>query len=1216
MNEVTCASCGSAAAAGQRFCGSCGAALAGMCPSCGASNPSDHRFCGTCGTKLDGASPTSSSAPPDGGTKAGARGGGSSGPGTGPSGGPGGGPGGSGSSPVAERRLVTVLFADLVGFTAFAEDRDSEDVRETLTRYFDLATNVLTRYGGTVEKFIGDAVMAVWGTPTAHEDDAERAVRAALELVDAVKDLGPSIEARAGVLTGETAVTLGASNQGMVAGDLVNTAARLQSVAAPSTVLVGESTHRAASVAIAFEPAGEQSLKGKASPVPAWRAIRVIAERGGRGRAETLEAPFVGRDVELRLLKDLYHGAGAERRVRHVSVVGTAGIGKSRLAWELEKYLDGIQETVRWHQGRSPAYGQGITFWSLGEMIRSRAGLAETDDEGMTRQKVAAVLDEFMPTHPNRKWVESALLELLGVSSGFPSQELFGAWRAFFEALAADSTVVLVFQDVHWADTGTLDFIDHLVEWSRSAPIFILSLARPEILDSRPEWGSARRGFTSVYLEPLSEAAMRDLLAGLVPGLPESTVKAVVSQAEGVPLYAVETVRMLVTAGQLKPEADGTYSLSGDVSTLAVPETLTALIAARLDALDPVDRAILLDAAVLGQSFTPAGVSAVAGRSVEELEPRLKSLVRREMLRHVADERSPERGQYAFVQALVREVAYNTLARRDRQVRHLAAARWFESLGEQELVGALAGHYLSAQSLAAAGAEADALGAQARIALKAAGDRAASLGSHRQAVAFYEQALSVTTDDADEADIHARAGASAAVAGDFETGDRHYTRALEIQRARGNRSAAARLTGALGQMLLTGRRVERGNQLLAEGAREFADLGDDPALLAIASQQARGLFLANDHKGAIQISEQVLERAEPLDELQIIADTLVTRGSALVTVLRWREGIAALDGGRKLAETHGFNNTILRAINNSLGLRLLFDPQATYRATLEGLALARRLGQSGWVSGMSGIMAFGAHRTGDWDAAIDEVEAALADFTDPQGRAIMVNNLANLRAVKGLPTADLIAELEATSALVKSDTSTSWVLESRGWVALGSGDLEAATETWLKSVELDPVGSSNLIAWLARLAIWGGDADAAEGHTASFWEHSPHGGACEVDRDILRAGIAGLRGDPRGATTAYRAAIPKLQELQLPLDEALLAIDLAYVLGPADPLTIETASRARALFTRIGARPYMDQLDAAIAHGPHAAPPASAQAGDSNGTDAPKRRPLASRPAG
>jgi hypothetical protein len=448
--------------------------------------------------------------------------------------------------------------------------------------------------------------MAVWGAPTAHEDDAERAVRAALELVDAVKTLGPAIEARAGVLTGEAAVTIGATNEGMVAGDLVNTASRLQSVAQPGTVLVGEATQRAASKAIAFEEAGEPVLKGKTSPVPAWRALRVVAEVGGRNRAETLEAPFVGRDDELRHLKDLFHSTSRDGRARLVSVTGPAGIGKTRLAWEFLKYIDGLVETVWWHDGRSPAYGEGISFWALGEMVRERCHLLETDDASTTRAKVAEALAVHVPDESERRWIETALLALLGVEpSTTGSEQLFAAWRTFFERLAATAPVVMVFEDFHFADVGLIDFVDHILEWSRNVPIYVVTLSRPELLEKRPDWGAGKRNFVSLYLEPLSSVAMGELLAGLVPGLPPAAVKAIVERADGMPLYAVETVRMLLAEGKLSLD-DGRYVPAGDLTNLAVPETLTALIASRLDGLGPEDRTLVSDAAVLGQSFSHA----------------------------------------------------------------------------------------------------------------------------------------------------------------------------------------------------------------------------------------------------------------------------------------------------------------------------------------------------------------------------------------------------------------------------------------------------------------------------------------------------------------------------------------------------------------------------------------------------------------------------------
>ncbi len=600
---MRCGNCGTQNDAGRRFCVECGTRLAPGCPQCGAQNPPAAKFCGECGTPLAGSG--QAAAPATSGT-----------------------PGpperlGLAAPPTAERRLVTILFADLVGFTPFSEARDPEEVRETLTRYFDLARDVVEVYGGSVEKFIGDAVMAVWGTPVTHEDDAERAVRAALDLLDAVRGMGEGLQARAGVLTGDAAVTLGASGQGMVAGDLVNTAARVQGVAEPGTVLVGEATMRSASGAVAFEAAGDRDLKGKASPVPVWRALRVVAERGGRGRSDGLEAPFVGRDIEFRLLKELFHASGREKRVRLISITGQAGIGKSRLAWELEKYLDGVVETVWWHHGRSPAYGSGITFWALGEMVRWRCGLAESDDEPTTRARVGETVIRFVPEGSERAWIESALLTLLGVGDAAATPEqLFPAWRSFFEHIARQGATILVFEDLQWADPGLLAFLDHLMGWSHDLPICIVTLARPELLEVHPGWGASVRGFTSMSLEPLDRESMVSLLAGLVPGLPRATTDRIIERADGIPLYAVETVRMLVADGRLVLE-DGVYHPTADLSALEAPESLRSLVGSRLDALDPPDRQLLQSAAVLGHSFATEGLVAVTGSSAEELESRL-----------------------------------------------------------------------------------------------------------------------------------------------------------------------------------------------------------------------------------------------------------------------------------------------------------------------------------------------------------------------------------------------------------------------------------------------------------------------------------------------------------------------------------------------------------------------------------------------------------------
>jgi class 3 adenylate cyclase len=364
--------------------------------------------------------------------------------------------------------VCSVLFCDVVGFTPLSEARDPEAVRELLSEYFGVARTVITRYGGVVEKFIGDAVMAVWGTPTATEEDAERAVRAALDLVSAVADLGagagvPGLAARAGVVTGEVAVSLGAVGEGMVAGDAVNTASRVQAAAQPGQVLADDATYRLAGSGVGFAVAGEHALKGKAEPVRLWRATRVLSGVGGSQRVDGLEAPLIGRDAELRTVKDLFHAAADRRVPRLVLVSGPAGVGKSRLGWEFFKYIDGLAEVVRWHRGRCLSYGEGVSFWALAEIVRQRLGIAEEDPAETATGKLAQGLGRYVPDPDERAYVGVRLGRLLGVAAegddgeALTREELFAGWRLFFERLAAQQPVVLLVEDAQYADAGLLD---------------------------------------------------------------------------------------------------------------------------------------------------------------------------------------------------------------------------------------------------------------------------------------------------------------------------------------------------------------------------------------------------------------------------------------------------------------------------------------------------------------------------------------------------------------------------------------------------------------------------------------------------------------------------------------------------------------------------------------------------------------------------------------
>jgi class 3 adenylate cyclase/predicted ATPase len=1154
---VICSSCGTENKPGRRFCVECGSPLAAACPSCGSAIEPGEKFCGSCGTALGGAAlgGTALSGPP---AVAGA----------------------ASTAPVAERRLVSVLFADLVGFTPFAEERDAEDVRDTLTRYFELVSSVMERYGGTVEKFIGDAVMAVWGAPVAHEDDAERAVRAALDLVDAVHTLGPSIQARAGVLTGEAATSIGATNQGMVAGDLVNTASRLQSAASPGTVLVGEATQRAASRAIAFEAAGEQTLKGKASPVPAWRAVRVVSERGGRNRSETLEAPFVGRDEEFRLLKDLFHATGREQRTRLVSVIGPAGIGKSRLAWEFLKYIDGLVETVWWHRGRSPAYGEGITFWALGEMVRGRCGLAEADDEATTRAKVREILAEHVPDPDEQRWIEGALLALLGIGSVPSSDQLFAAWRTFFERLSATGTVVLAFEDLHWADGGTLDFVDHLLEWSRGHPILVITLARPELAEKRPDWGAGKRHFTSVYLEPLSESAMRDLLAGLVPGLPEPATRAIVARADGIPLYAVETVRMLVAEGRLREQA-GVYVPVDDLTELAVPESLTALIGSRLDSLDPADRALLQDAAVLGQSFSVEALAAISGVEPPALEPRLRAMVRRELLGVEADPRSPERGQYTFLQALTRDVAYRTLARKDRKTRHLAAARFFEQHGSDELAGVLAGHYLSAHEQAADGPEADALAAQARVALRGAAERAASLGSHDQAVAFVEQALTVTSDPAERAELLERAGISATKAAQYTRGQGFFRQALELNRQRGDRQATARATALLGRALLDAFDRDVALELLSTAATEYADLASDPVVVALHCQLARAYIQNEEPRKALEVIEPVLESAEQENLVETLALALSVRGSALGLLARPYEGAADLGASEELARAHGLEDIRMGVLLNRGVMRMDIDIRDALHDAREALALARRAGNRGRLLDCLSNLGYFAFLAGDWDGALTELDGQLAEELEEVHRIWFMGNSIVVHACRGDDVRDSLTQLHRLIA--GRDRLGTPGDDADANAALAQGRLREAAGAWRRIAEREAGNAPEGLYRAARAALWDGDVEGARADLAAIDATRRHGVVVELQRAAIRAGLAASDGRTAEAIAQYRDALRGWRETGMAWDQALTGMDMAILLDPTNPDVMAGAAEAREILSRLGARPFLARLDAAMA---------------------------------
>ena len=945
---------------------------------------------------------------------------------------------------------------------------------------------------------------------------------------------------------------------------------------------MGESTRRATERAIAFEALGDHSLKGKTSPVPAWRALRVVANRGGQGRSDALEPPFVGRDEELRQLKEALHAVGREGRPRLVSVTGVGGIGKSRLVWELEKYVDGVNEDIWWHRGRSPSYGEGITFWSLGEMIRRRANLTEDADDTATRDGIGVVLSDFVPDDAERARIGPALLSLLGVEPAPAGgrDALFPAWRLFFERIAARGTTVLVFEDLHWADTGTLDFIEHLLEWSRGLPIMVVTLARPELFDSRPDWGAGRRNLTALALEPLSDEAVHRLLDGVVPGLPADAVAAIVGRAEGIPLYAVEMVRGLLSDGLIERRGDS-YVPVGDLSTLRVPESLRSLIASRLDGLDAADRGLLQDASVLGQVFTPEALAAVHGADPADVEERLRSLARRELLDRERDPKSPERGQYKFVQSLIREVAYGTLARRDRRSRHLAVARHYESIGDDELAGALANHYLAAHGASDEGAEADAIAAQARLALTAAADRAAGLGAHQQAIAYLDQALGITSDAEDRAPLLDRAARAASSAATPDAG-RYAQEAIDAYRAIGDEAASVAATSRLGRVLLDASRLDEALTVL-EAALPIAEGLEDPTPLAsLLANLSRAHMRLGEPDRAIERADRALAIAERRNLVPVVAEALGNKAAGLMQLGRRREAAALSAAVVEMAAAGADRPFEIRARNNAASVLSDDDPLRAQALMREALELAEDIGDRSMSQWILGNVAAGALFAGrDWTIYRKRLEEAITMTDLPADRIRLMTFIALYRDAVGDRIPETVAELDA---LVGDDrgleaTFSKRMVHADAALALGK-PVEAyrdAKAVW----DLHPQDPEIPASAMLRAAIRSADPELIRAAADVMGELPASGRYTAINRIHADAAMAAIEGRLADSVAGFTASFDDCEEIGQMYERASLAID-ALILLPDNPTIRAHATEVRPLLEELGAKSELANLDRAL----------------------------------
>ena len=1175
---MNCASCGGENEIGRRFCGDCGAPLAVACPACGAVNSGRARFCGDCGAQLAVAV---------------------------------GAPAGIGSRPEVppaatahtERRHVSVLFADLVGFTTLSEAHDSEEVRELLTRYFGACQTVIGRYGGLVEKFIGDAVMAVWGTPVATEDDAERAVRAALEVVDAVTLLGiemgaPELRARAGVLTGEATVNIGARGQGMVAGDLVNTASRIQSAAEPGSVFVGESTKRATDAAIEYRDAGVHPLKGKAEPVPLWKAYRVVGGIGGLLKPDGLEPPFVGRDREFKLVKDIFLASADDSKAHLVQVTGIAGIGKSRLSWELFKYMDGLERVFRWHRGRCLSYGDGVTYWALAEMVRGRAGIIEGEDRTSAMNKLRETVEHAVPDMTDRKFVEPRLAHLLGLEERNASDksDLFAGWRLFFERLAASDPVVMVFEDLQWADPSLLEFIDYLLNWSRAFPIFVMTLARP----GHDTAMGPKRNATSISLEPLPARAMELLLTGLVPGLPAELMAKILTRAEGVPLYAVETVRMLLDRKLLVQEGS-VYRPTRPIEDLEVPETLHALIAARLDGLTAAERRLIQEASVLGKTCTPAALAAVSGVPEHEIEPVLAALVAKEVLTVQADPRSPERGQYAFLQDLVRTVAYETLAKKDRKAMHLSVASFLQvawGSEEGEVVEVVASHFLEAHRLAPDAEDAPQIRDLARGMLIRAGERAASLAAPAEARAYFERAAGLTDPPVERATLLQRAGAMELQLGHLEQAIALVTEAMRLFEESGETRLAAGAEAALAEIAFEHGHLDQATERARNAFQVLAGGQRDAAFALVTGQLGRFLALAGNQEAA-PVLEEALRLAQQLQLNEVYSQALSSRAVLILHEGRLDEAVTLLRRALEVALEGDFTKALFRAWNN---LAVTLEAEDRYTEVVEVIApmleMARRKGNRS--SELTALLGNAAPliALGRWDEALAFVDEARAaeELDAMQWAGIRVVELVLIHVRRGdVETARQVFEVAKARTDEHNDEIRVRVESVELELLIAEGRHSEALRRAIQLLDLLPVlglpdiGLKGTIARGVEAAFELHDLEAADAILALVHQASPGLVMPSLRAHAARLGAraCALRADHDSVEAGFEAAVAQFRDLGMPFELGVTLLELAEWLDGEGRQEDAAAHgiESRSLFEQLGARPWLDRVERLLARG-------------------------------
>jgi class 3 adenylate cyclase len=1117
------------------------------CPSCGKENPDRFQFCGFCTAPLT-ARPA--------------------------------------ASVHEERKIVTVLFCDLVGFTAASEAADPEDVRSRIRPYHARLRQELEGYGGTVEKFIGDAVMAVFGAPAAHEDDAERAVRAGLRILDAIEELNAedpalSLQVRIGINTGEAVVALGArpeEGEGIVTGDVVNTASRLQGAAPVDGIAVSEQTYRATERVFEYEALEPVQAKGKAEPLALFRPLAPRA-RFGADVTRTHATPLVGRELEKPLLFGIFERSAQQRSNQLVTIVGEPGVGKSRLVAELFASLYDRPGLTRWRQGRCLPYGEGIAFWALGEIVKAECGILESDSP----EEAEAKLEHAFPQEdPDRPWLKARLAPLVGAPAEPASQEeSFAAWRRTLEAWAEARETILVFEDLHWADEALLSFLEHLADWAEGVPLLVLCTARPELYEQHPTFGANARNSQRINLAPLTDEETARLIASLLERavLPAETQRALLERAGGNPLYAEEFVRLLADRGELVGEGE-------------VPDSVQALIAARLDTLSPERKSLLQDAAVIGKVFWAGALAEMGGREPREVEQALHELARKELVRPARTSSMEGEQEYSFWHLLVRDVCYQQIPRAARAARHRAAAAWIErKAGEraEDLADVLAHHYLQALELArAAGQTDDAedLEANAIRYLALAGARALGLDTAWAETRFAQALALCPPEDHQHPELRRRWAEVVMQAGRPREAATALEEALAAFRVGGDIEGEARVLMQLSRVAYRLAEGDRSNALVARAVDLLEVEAPGEALVEAYGELAASQFLAGAYPEAIVTAERALALAERLG-LPVPARALAFRGFARA-YLGDADGLGEMERVLALLVEQGAGEAAASLQNNLAIARYPLQGPARSLADFEqGIAFCEQRGLANTAAFMeadcpgllvelarpdealerAGRLAAALEVTGETHALVWLRALELATrLARGETEAVSITDWL-VETVRGARSADVT--VEALAAAAAGRLAQGFPEQARALLV----DLEATPGARETSYYARQLGA------MVRTALAAGDLELAARLADGLEPHFP------LREHALCAARARLAeaGDHAKAATLYAEAAGRWQEFGNVRERAYALLGQGRCLAALGrPEAEEPLREARQLFASMGYEPALAETEALL----------------------------------